>query len=314
MHIYCLLSSLNQWRALAQFCPSRGIRQGDPLSPYLFTLCAKDFSACISQLVSQGNWCGIHMGLNAPNSSHLFFVDDCLLFMQDSPLCTQTLLSMVGNYEKVSGQRIILNKSTIFFAKRICVDRRQVVAQQLGMRIYDGKDKFLGLPFLIGRSKTEIFAYLKEHMWKKTHWWKENLLSRGGKYILIKVVLQAIPCFATLVFKLPKSLCDELHSLIGKFWWSSTKEGNGQALVSWDMMCRPKMQGGLGFRDFPTLNQSLLAKQGWRLLHFSNSLLSKVLKTKYYLNKDFVHATTRGQPSYLWRSILHGRDLLIKSI
>lgn len=154
MHIYCLLSSLNQWRALTQFCPSRGIRQGDPLSPYLFTLCAKNFSACISQLVSQGNWCGIQMGLNELNLSHLFFVDDCLLFMQDSPICTQTLLSVVSNYEKVSGQRINLNKSAIFFAKRICVDRRQVVALQLGMRIYDGKGKYLGLPFLIGMSKT----------------------------------------------------------------------------------------------------------------------------------------------------------------
>lgn len=211
--------------------------------------------------------------------SFVFFVDDCLLFMQNSSDCVNILLEVIGDYERALGQRINTNKSSIFFSKKIPLDQRLCITQRFDMQVSSGVGKYLGLPYLIGRSKTEVFAYLKERVWKKTHGWKEKLLSKRGKEILIKSVLQAIPTYAMSVFKLPMILCKELQGLTRKFGWNSGAAGHGMAWVSWTKMCRPKQYGVLGFENFHIFNQALLAKQAWNLATNTTSLLARVLRS-----------------------------------
>ena len=79
--------------------------------------------------------------------------------------------------------------------------------------------KYLGLPLIIGKSKVEIFAEIKERVEKKLSGWKEKILSMGGQEILIKAVVQAIPTYTMSCFQIPKSLCDEIEGMIRKFWW-----------------------------------------------------------------------------------------------
>lgn len=111
-------------------------------------------------------------------------------------------------------------------------DQRLRIGQILGMKTSTGNGKYMGLPYVIGRSKTEIFAYLKDQIWKKTHGWKETLLSKRGKEILIKSVLQAITTYAMSVFKMPMKLLLEMQCLIKKFWWSSSGEDKGMCWVT----------------------------------------------------------------------------------
>jgi hypothetical protein len=81
-------------------------------------------------------------------------------------------------------------------------------------------EKYLGLPVYIGKAKKRIFQYLKGKIWARIQGWKEKILSKAGKEILIKAVVQAIPIFAMSCFDLTKELCDEISSMICKFWWS----------------------------------------------------------------------------------------------
>lgn len=89
----------------------------------------------------------------------------------------------------------------------------------LGVQEVDKQEKYLGLPTIIGRSKKVVFAGIKDRIWKKLQGWKEKLLSRPGKEILLKSVAQAIPTYMMSVFSLPCGLLDEIHSMMARFWW-----------------------------------------------------------------------------------------------
>ena len=77
----------------------------------------------------------------------------------------------------------------------------------------------MGLPSLVGRNKKNTFMEVKAKLAKKLAGWKEKLLSKAGKEVLIKVVAQAIPTYTMSCFKIHDSLCDEMTNLIRNFWW-----------------------------------------------------------------------------------------------
>ena len=121
-------------------------------------------------------------------------------------------------------------------------------------------ETYLGLPSLVGKSKKHTFRALKEKLDNKLSGWKEKLLSQVGKEVLIKAVAQAILTYTMSVLKLPDSLCDELAGMIRRFWWGQKEGKNKMAWLSWDKMCTPKEEGGLGFRDLKAFNLALLDK------------------------------------------------------
>lgn len=116
------------------------------------------------------------------------------------------------------------------------------------------------------------------------------------------------------VFKLPKDLCDRLTSAMTEYWWSSGSNKKKISWVAWQKLCKHKEEGGLGFHDISTFNQSLLAKQAWRILNNPSSLVARVLKSKYWKNGDFMNCGLGTRPSFAWRSIIHGRELLAKGM
>ncbi|XP_065621168.1 uncharacterized mitochondrial protein AtMg00310-like [Quercus suber] len=112
------------------------------------------------------------------------------------------------------------------------------------------------------------------------------------------------------VFKLPDSLCSELNSMMGGFWWGQRGREKKAAWISWQKLCKPKAEGGMGFRDLKAFNLALLAKQGWRLQQNPNSLAHRVLKAKYFSDSSFLEAQLGKKPSYLWRSIMAAKNFI----
>jgi hypothetical protein len=166
------------------------------------------------------------------------------------------------------------------------------------------------LPVYVGRSRLKTFEYLKDRVWKRIQGWKERMLSRMGKDVLIKACAQAIPTFAMSCFDLTRTLCEQMSSMICRFWWAQQENENKLHWLSWDVLTKPKGEGGLGFRDLYGFNLAMLARQGWRMLTNPDSLCARVLKAKYFSDCSILDAQPNSGMSYSWRSILKGVQLL----
>ncbi|XP_042939362.1 uncharacterized mitochondrial protein AtMg00310-like [Carya illinoinensis] len=154
---------------------------------------------------------------------------------------------------------------------------------------------------------------IKTKVWKKLQGWKKRLLSQGGKEVLIKVVALSIPTYSMSCFKLLESLCRDLENMMAKFWWGQRKEENKTRWVSWFKMCAAKFYSGLGFKNQQSFNVALLAKQAWRIMNETSSILYKVYKSKYFPNSDFqINAQLGNAPSYAWRGIWESKGFLLQ--
>ena len=115
-------------------------------------------------------------------------------------------------------------------------------------------------------------------------------------------------------FKLPVSLCKRIQTVITRYWWDNTEGVKKMAWISWDRMAKSKSVGGLGMRDFLKFNKALLAKISWRLLDKPDCLLGKILKGKYFPESHILLVEEASSISHGWRSILIGRNLLLKNL
>lgn len=144
----------------------------------------------------------------APSFNHLLFEDDSLILLKVNEESLHHLRNILKLYEVCSGQTINVDKSSIMFSKNTRNVEKLYMMQQLGLHNEARNEKYLGLPVYVGQSRTIIFAYIKEWIWVSIQGWKEKLLTKVGKEILIKACAQAILTFAMSCSDLTKGLCE----------------------------------------------------------------------------------------------------------
>lgn len=90
------------------------------------------------------------------------------------------------------------------------------------------------------------------------------------------------------------------------------EKGPGHTLEKLENLTQNKNEGGFGFKDFTDMNTALFTKQAWRVINNPNALWVRVLQSIYFPNESFIRARRKRQASWVWSSILHGRDEVLK--
>lgn len=186
------------------------------------------------------------------------------------------------------------------------------IADLLSVSVVDGHHFYLGLPTFSLRNKSLQFSYIRERVEQNIKGWTSRFVSMGGRKILIKAVLQAVPSYAMSFFKLSISLCHNIEQSCAKFWWNDSQGKRGFHWSKWENLCKPKSVGGLGFWSIRAFNKALHANQIWRIILAPNSLMVRVLKGRYFKDTDIMTSNLGYNPSYIWRSLLWSRDIIKK--
>ncbi|KAL0439961.1 UNVERIFIED_CONTAM: putative mitochondrial protein [Sesamum latifolium] len=166
-----------------------GLRQGDPLSPYLFSLCAEDFSNLIQQEERCGNLQGVSICRNDPKISHFLFAGDTLIFCQATREVVQCVRTILHLLEATSGLRMNMSKLAVVFSKNTPLLVRTELLAGLGVPMVLKHDKYLGFPSVFGHSKRAVFDSIKDHIWRKINSWSAKKLSQASRMVMFKSVL-----------------------------------------------------------------------------------------------------------------------------
>lgn len=164
------------------FTPSPVIRQGDPLSPYLFVLCMERLNQIIEEAVIQGHWKPIYASRGGPLLSNLFFADDIMLFAEATTEQASILSSCLHRFCLASGQKVSLQKSRVYFSKNVPTSTRESIYDTLSMEMTDDLGLYLGMPTLTSRVTRDTFKHLCEKIDRKLSGWKTKYLSYSRPY------------------------------------------------------------------------------------------------------------------------------------
>jgi hypothetical protein len=295
------------------FSPTRGLRQGDPLSPYLFILCQDVLSRLIDQQFHLRNIFGVKMNVYGPAITHVMFADDLMIFSKANKREIGILNDCLETYCLWSRQKINKEKYGVIFSKLVHNDTKRWIRGELQMKKLALDSFYLGTPVFSSTSKTKDLKYLTKRLDSRLKGCRCKALSWAGRKTLIKSVAQALPTYTFSTADVPMTICHKLDSTIRRFWWNPKKvQGNFMAWCSWDSLCQPIEAGGLGFRESKNFNKALLAKLTWWIASRRDSLCVRALRSKYKVQANWLGGEPCKNASPLWRAIEKLRDVVKK--
>ena len=211
--------------------PQRGIRQGCSLAPMLFILASDVLYSSASQACARGSLEGFQTHSQPLGIPLLQYVDDTLFFMEGSVKEAKNLSALLDVFADCSGLRLNREKSE-FTGFGLSHDEESQCLRALGTLLGTLPIRYLGLPLSTGQIRGTDWQSVIGKVEQRLEGWKANVLSKGGRLVLLKSVLSAIPTFYLAVFKIPASIEQQLSGLMQRFFWKGSNEGRALALVA----------------------------------------------------------------------------------
>eukprot|EP00253_Pinus_taeda_P003797 PITA_03797 len=268
------------------FLATRGLRQGCPLSPFLYILMADSLSRKLTSEKHKGCLPGIKIVKGIDPVNHALFVDDSLLLGGASPRIAKSFRTILHKYCSISGALVSERKSVVY-GWNTQQHKIETIANDLGYTRHANweKIKYLGLPITLGSNKNHLWEEVIMKFKRKITAWGGFWLTSRGKIMLIKSVLPALPTFQVSLILAPKLISDQISRLMHNFLWNSGRENTNRFhLISWDMVKRPLAEGELQIRDHVHTNLSLGCKLLWQIHAAPSHPVIQIFKFKYLKN------------------------------
>ncbi|GJR11579.1 RNA-directed DNA polymerase, eukaryota [Tanacetum coccineum] len=248
----------------------KGLKQGDPLSPFLFILIMESLHLSFQNLVETGMFKGVALD-SSTIISHMFYADDAVFVGQWDNSNIKTVTYALKCFEKASGLRINMGKSKIM---GIAVNDEKVnqVAHRIGCGILKVPFTYLGSKVGGCMSRSQAWSDVIAKMNARLSKWKMKTLSIGGRLTLLKSVLGSMSIYHMSIFKVPMGILCKMESIRSRFFHGINKDGNKAVWVNWNKVLAAKVKGGLGVSSLYALNRALLFKWIWRFTTHKSSL------------------------------------------
>ncbi|XP_060211804.1 uncharacterized protein LOC132639369 [Lycium barbarum] len=294
------------------FQSSRGVKQGDPLSPTLFILAAEVLSRNLNQLHQIPHFKGYGLPKWSPKINHLAYADDMIIFASADIISLQKIMEVLKRYEETSGQKVNRDKNSVYMHHNVTGDIKAIVEVIIGIGRKDFPFTYLGCPIFYSRRKKDYYNSILVKIMQRLQSWKGKMLSFGGRAVLIKHVLQGMPIHLLSALNPPDCVITQMHKLFAQFFWNNTSGGKSRHWSAWHKLCIAEKEGGLGFRSLHDVSMALYCKIWWKF-RTSPSLWSVYLNNKYCKKENAVVVQWK-YGSQNWKNMLQARDLIEQHI
>ncbi|KAK2642188.1 hypothetical protein Ddye_023951 [Dipteronia dyeriana] len=248
------LSILINGSPTSYFSCSRGVRQGDHLSPLLFGLAEDFLSRLLSRMVESDQLLPISSPRGFSALTHLLYADDVLVFCRGTVKNLKSVMLAFRVYGSISGQLVDWIKSSIFFGSSISPARISCLQSLVGIQIGRLPFSYVGVPLFQGKPKKAILMPIAYKILSKFAKWKGKSHSLAGRATLIRSVITGSFVHSFMIYKWPTFLTKKIRN----FLWTGSCEERKLFRVAWNRCCRLYALGGLGLKDLTLLNDSLL--------------------------------------------------------
>ncbi|CAL1392202.1 unnamed protein product [Linum trigynum] len=283
--------------------PSRGVRQGDPLSPYLFVLCMERLAHRIEVAVNDKQWKPLSITPNGLKLSHLFFADDLILFAEAGGKQIDIIRQCLDDFCASSGQKVNLNKSALFVSPNIARTKAEQLSARANIPLTTDLGRYLGLNAIHGRITKTRYKELCLKIQKKLASWKTGYLSLASRLTMVRSISSSMAVYPMFSEKLPSSVCSLLDKINRKFVWGEEEGHSKFHSVGWETMTTPKAMGGAGIRPTKQANLAMLSKGGCKLVTREDTLWTKLLLEKYGGSREGLDIIRKKKGSSLaWKS------------
>ena len=240
------------------FKTGKGLKQGDPLSPFLFNLVGDGLSRMLAETTNQGLVKGILEDFRPGGIVSLQYADDTILFSKADDVVLRNLKGVLMWYEQISGMRINFHKSELVPLNLESSEAHRL-AHLFSCSLGSFPIKYLGVPLHYDNLTRDDIQPLVDKILKKISGWRGKLLSLAARAMLLKTCLASIPVYLLSFIKFPEWAIKILNTHMGNYLWNDSVENHKYHLANWELVSMCKEHGGLGLPSLRDLNISLLA-------------------------------------------------------
>ncbi|XP_074267269.1 uncharacterized protein LOC141590593 [Silene latifolia] len=290
------------------FHGKRGLIQGDPISPLIFTLCMEYLSrilACATEKM-QFNY---HPLCKQMKLTHLMFADDLLMFCRGNAHSMVLLLRAFSAFSNASGLKMNPQKSCAYFSG-VQSGLKHDILSISGFLEGTLPFKYLGVPITAGRLKIKDCASLIDKIVNRVRSLGAKKLSFAGRLTLVSSVLSTMHTYWASMFVLPQGVIKRVDAICRNFLWEGGADYNKAPLLAWQKVCSPKKEGGLGLKWSLTWNIATVGKLAWYVATRPDKLWVQWVHHVYMKASPWLEYTPSTAVSWHWKKVCQVRDII----